>query len=84
MINFMKAEEKRVKNIVLQWAAGASKQKNKRTTALQSRINTLYQSMKQAIRPACLPVPACACLPVTGTGHDCLACPCHRQARPTS
>lgn len=42
MINFMKAEEKRVKNIVLQWAAGASKQKNKRTTALQSRINTLY------------------------------------------
>ena len=23
-----------------------------------------------------------ACLPLTGRGHDCLACLCHRQARP--
>jgi hypothetical protein len=42
LINFMKAEEKRVQNICLQWSSGASKKKNKRTTALQSRIDTLY------------------------------------------
>ncbi|CAF4007618.1 unnamed protein product [Rotaria sordida] len=42
LINFMKAEEKRVQNIQLQWSSGASKPKNKRTTALQGRINTLY------------------------------------------
>ncbi|CAF4136208.1 unnamed protein product, partial [Rotaria magnacalcarata] len=41
-IDFMKAEEKRVQNIVLQWSSGASKKKTKRTTALQNRINTLY------------------------------------------
>jgi len=38
----MKGEEKRVQNIRLQWSSGASKQKNTRTTALQGRINTLY------------------------------------------
>jgi light-regulated signal transduction histidine kinase (bacteriophytochrome) len=38
----MKAEEKRVQNICLQWSSGASKKKNKRTTALQNRIDTLY------------------------------------------
>ncbi|CAF1254519.1 unnamed protein product [Rotaria sordida] len=42
LINFMKAEEKRVQNIKLQWSSGASKPKNKRTTALQNRINMLY------------------------------------------
>ncbi|CAF4584878.1 unnamed protein product, partial [Rotaria socialis] len=41
-IDFMKTEEKRVQNIVLQWSSGASKKKTKRTTALQNRINTLY------------------------------------------
>jgi len=38
----MKAEEKRVQNISLQWSSGASKKKNKRTTAFQNRIDTLY------------------------------------------
>ncbi|CAF3761671.1 unnamed protein product [Rotaria sp. Silwood1] len=42
LINFMKAEEKHAQNIKLQWSSSASKPKNKRTTALQSRINTLY------------------------------------------
>ncbi len=42
LISFMKAEEKRVQNITLQWSSGASKQKEKRSTALQNRINTLY------------------------------------------
>ncbi|CAF0970596.1 unnamed protein product [Rotaria sordida] len=42
LINFMKAEEKRVQNIKLQWSSGASKPKNKRTTTLQNRINMLY------------------------------------------
>ncbi|CAF3929308.1 unnamed protein product [Rotaria sordida] len=37
LINFMKAEEKRVQNIQLQWSSGASKPKNKRTTALQAQ-----------------------------------------------
>ena len=41
LINLMKAEEKRVQNICLQWSSGASKKKNKRTTELQIRIDTL-------------------------------------------
>jgi len=41
----------------------------------------VYQRSKQAARPVCLPGPAClglpawACLPVTGTGHDIEAWP---------
>ncbi|CAF2081914.1 unnamed protein product [Rotaria magnacalcarata] len=46
LINFMKGEEKRVERIKLQWSSGASKPKNIRTTALQSRINTLYDRYK--------------------------------------
>ncbi|CAF2847474.1 unnamed protein product [Rotaria sp. Silwood2] len=42
LINCMKAEENRAQSIKLQWSSGASKPKNKRTTALQSPINTLY------------------------------------------
>jgi hypothetical protein len=42
LINFMKSEEKRVQNLTLQWSSGASKPKNPRSTALQNRINTLY------------------------------------------
>ncbi|CAF3751388.1 unnamed protein product [Rotaria magnacalcarata] len=43
LINFMKMEEKRVENIRFQWSAGASRIKNKRTVALQKRIDTLYK-----------------------------------------
>ncbi|CAM4807381.1 unnamed protein product [Rotaria magnacalcarata] len=43
LINFMKMEEKRVENIRFQWSAGTSRIKNKRTVALQKRIDTLYK-----------------------------------------
>ncbi|CAF4580672.1 unnamed protein product, partial [Rotaria sp. Silwood2] len=42
LINCMKAEENHAQSIKLQWSSGASKPKNKRTTALQSPIDTLY------------------------------------------
>jgi hypothetical protein len=41
-IKFMQNEEKRVQCMAIQWAAGASKKKNTRTTAIQHRINTLH------------------------------------------
>lgn len=41
-INFLQKEEKRVQYITVQWAAGAAKKKNIRTTAIQHRLSTLY------------------------------------------
>jgi hypothetical protein len=41
-IKFMQNEEKRVQCIAIQWSAGTSRKKNTRTTAMQLRINTLY------------------------------------------
>jgi hypothetical protein len=38
----MQNEEKRVQCITIQWSAGAARKKNIRTTAIQHRINTLY------------------------------------------
>lgn len=43
LIKFLQREEKRVSWIMLQWSAGASKHKNYRATAAQSRIKTLYK-----------------------------------------
>jgi hypothetical protein len=49
-------------------------------------MKDIYQDPKQATKPACLPaclgLPAWACLPVTGARFLGLAC--NRQARPTA
>jgi hypothetical protein len=38
----LQTEEKRVQLVIIQWSAGASKQKQPRTAFIHSRINTLY------------------------------------------
>ena len=43
LIKFLQREEKRVSTMMLQWSSGASKKKNYRSTAAQSRIKTLYK-----------------------------------------
>lgn len=46
-ITFLQAEEKRVQCITIQWAAGAARKQNTRTTSIQHRINNLYQRFAQ-------------------------------------
>ena len=55
---------------------------NRQSCYTDKIIQHMREAEHETGHQACLP--ACACLPVTGAGHDCLACPCHRQARPTS
>jgi hypothetical protein len=48
----MQAEEQRVNTIVIQWSAGASKKQNTRSTALQNRMNTLYDRYNNGLMNA--------------------------------
>lgn len=51
-IKFMQAEEARVKNVITQFAAGASKKPNPRTTFMQKRLDTLYRRFEDGVTSA--------------------------------